>query len=153
MKSTLRRHDWLIALTVCLAFGGIGAAFILCFLIGFGLHTFVGKEALYVAFVLQALNLAVIRLRERQLRLGGAPTASVKMRRVHLCFAWSWRVGALCLLLSLVLALCGVSFGSPWVRIPCIVGTILTPLGWLGALASLHRRRQAALVASERESL
>ena len=153
MKPTLRRHDWLIGLTVCLAFGGVGAAFILCFLIGFGLHTFIGKEALYIAFGLQALNLAVIRVRERQLRLGGAPTASVKMRRVHLCFAWFWRIGAVCLLFSLVLAICGMSFSSLLVRIPCVVGTILTPLGWLGALASFHRRRQAALVASERQAI
>lgn len=148
MKTTPHRRDWLIALTVCLAFGGLGAAFILCILIGFGLHTFIGKEALYIAFGLQALNLVVIRVREQQLRLDGAPAASVKMRRVRLCFAWLWRVGAVCLLLSLILAICGVSFRNPWVRVPCTVGAILTPLGWLGALACLHRRRQAALVAS-----
>lgn len=151
MKTSHPRQDLLLLITVCLAIGGIGAAFILCFLIGFGLHTFVGKEALYTAFGLQTLSLAVVRIRERQLRLKGAPSASIKMRRVHLCFAWSWRVGAVCLLSSLVMALCGISFGSLWVRILCVVGAILTPLGWLGALASLHRRRQAALVAAEQQ--
>lgn len=146
----LKSHDRIFLITVCLAFGGVGAAFIFCFLIGFGLHTFVGKEALYTAFGLQALNLLVIRVRERQLRQTGAPAASVKMRRVHLCFALLWRIGAACLLLSIVLAVCGVGYGSLWVRIPCIVGTVLTPIGWLGALASFYRRRQAALSAGEK---
>lgn len=150
MQRKLLQHDWLTLLTGCLACGGIGAAFIMCFLIGFGLHTFVGKEALYTAFGLQAVNLAAIRLRERQLRLANAPAASVKMRRLHLCFAWSWRIGAGALLLSLVLAICGVSFGSLWVRISCILGTVLALLGWLGALASFRRRKQAALVQQER---
>lgn len=150
MQRKLPKHDWLTLLTGCLACGGIGAVLIMCFLIGFGLHTFVGKEALYTAFALQAVNLATIRLRERQLRLANAPAASVKMRRLHLCFAWSWRIGAVALLLSLILAVCGVSFGSLWVRIPCIFGTVLTPLGWLGALTSFRRRKQAALVQQER---
>lgn len=149
MKSKLPPHDWAILATVCLAFGGVGAAFIMCVLIGFGVHTFVGKEALYIAFGLQTLNLAVIRVRERQLRLGGAPAPSIKMRRVHLIFAWIWRGGAVCLLSSLLFAICGVSSGSLLVRIPCTAGAILTPLGWLGALASFHRRRQAALTVQD----
>lgn len=144
------KRDYAFLLTVCLAFGGIGAAFILCILIGFGLHTFIGKEALYTAFGLQTINLLVIRVRERRLRLDGAPAPSPKMRRVHLCFAWCWRFGAGCLLLSLILGICGVSFANLRVRIPCVVGTILTPLCWLGALASFHRRRQAYLLARER---
>lgn len=151
MKSTIQRRDWVFLITVCLAFGGMGAAFILCFLIGFGLHTFVGKEALYTAFGLQTLNLIVLRVRERRLRREGAPAAAPKMRRVHLCFAWCWRIGAACLLLSLLLAICGTSFGSLWVRIPCVVGTILTPICWLGALASYHRRRQAFLTVQEKQ--
>ena len=149
MKQKLPQRDWAILLTTCLAFGGIGAVVILCLLIGFGIHTFVGKETLYTAFALQAVNLIVIRVRELQLRRAGAPAASAKMRRVHLILAWIWRVGAACLVVSLVLAVCGFGFGSLPVRIPCIVGAVLAPLGWLGALASFHRRRQAALVAQE----
>lgn len=150
-KQKLPPRDWAILATVCLSFGGIGAVFIMCFLIGFGLHTVIGKEALYTAFGLQSVNLAVIRLRERQLRQQNAPAPSLKMRRFHRIFAWCWRIGAAALLLSLVLALCGMGFGSLWVRIPCIIGTVLTPIGWLGALASFHRRRQAALMAQAKE--
>lgn len=149
MKKKLPQRDWAILLTVCLAFGGVGAVVIMCLLIGFGIHTFVGKETLYTAFALQAVNLVVIRTREMQLRRAGAPAPSVKMRRVHLVIAWIWRLGAACLVASLVLALCGFGFGSLPVRIPCVVGSVLAPIGWLGALASFHRRRQAALVAQE----
>ncbi len=127
----------------CLGFGGLGMAIIMCLLIGFGFHTTVGKEALYTAFGLQALNLAVARWREIRF-LKGHASPSKKMRRLRLVAAWFWCIGAVFLVASLVLAICGMHFGNFWVKLPCTLGAILAPLGWLGLLVCFRRRRQAA---------
>lgn len=143
------KQDRYVLATLCLGFGGCGAVIIICFLIGFGLDTFVGKEALYICFGLQALNLTLIRLRERKLRQEHTPAPSKRMLRLHSVFAWLWRAGALLLTIALLLGIFGVSFGDFWVRYPCMIGAAFTFLGWLGAVVSYHRRRQASLVIRE----
>ena len=64
------KTDWLVLITTCLAAGGIGTVIIFCFLIGFGLNTMVGKEALYIGAGLLLINLIVIWRREARLEAG-----------------------------------------------------------------------------------
>lgn len=142
----MKRFDRAALIFTCLAFGGLGMEIIMCLLIGFGFHTTVGKEALYTAFVLQTVSLVVARRRELRL-LGGqpAPTPSKKMHRLCLFAIWLRCAGAVLLLASLGMAVCGMHFGSLWVKLPCTVGAFLAPLGWLGLLVCFRRRRQAVL--------
>lgn len=144
MKAQLPRRDWAVIFTTCLAFGGVGAVFA-CICSGDGIHSLIGKEALYLCLALQIANLVVVRLRERRLRESDVPQPSVKMQRFHAISAWVWRAGVLLLLASLVAALCGLELRSAGVYYPCLFGTTLTPLGWLGVLAAFSRRRQAGL--------
>lgn len=140
-----QRYDLAVLLTVGLACGGVGTVVIMCFFIGFGLHTVIGKEAVYLCLLLMALNLWVNRRREQWFLKSGAkiPESSTKMRRFRLACLWLWRVAAAALLLSLLLAICGLRFSGFWVKYPCVVGTVLLPIGWLGMLACYHRKRQA----------
>ncbi len=151
MKQSLPAHDWPVIALTCLAFGGLGSVVIFCFLIGFGFNTFVGKEALYICFALQTLNLSVIRIRERRLHQGAAPQPSRQMRRFRQIFSWCWRVSAVLLLVSLAAALLGRPYGSFWVRYPCLIGAIFAPIGWFGCLIAFHRRRQAGLYAQNQQ--
>lgn len=144
MKTKYR--DRLALISTCLACGGVGMEIIMCLFIGFGFHTVIGKEALYTALVLQALNLAVGKSRERRfLKSHAAPVTSKKMSRLRLVFTCVWCAAIALLLFSLLLAICGTYLGSFWVKIPCTIGAILSPIGWLGLLACFHRKRQAAL--------
>lgn len=147
MKNAAGKTDWAVQITTCLAVGGIGTVLILCFLIGFGLNTMVGKEALYVGAGLLLVNLGVIRWREKQLEAGMTEV----LRRIHLVFVWMWRVGAALLLIALVLGIFHVGFGNLWVKLPCLIGTILLPLGWLGNLITYDRRKKASEVASSKK--
>lgn len=147
-----KRYDLAVLLTVGLACGGVGTVIIMCFFIGFGLHSVIGKEALYLCLLLMALNLWVNRCRERRLqKCGPFPESSTKMRRFRLACQWIWRIAAGLLLLSLVLAICGLRFSGFWVKYPCVIGTAALPVGWLGMLACYHRKRQAIRV-MEKES-
>lgn len=143
MKKAAEKAAWAVRITTCLAVGGIGMVLILCFLIGFGLNTMVGKEALYVGAALLLINLFVIRQREKQLDAG----MTVVLRRIHLAFVWIWRIGAALLLIALVIGICRVGFGNLWVKLPCLIGTILLPIGWLGNLITYDRRRNASEIA------
>lgn len=145
-KHTGGKTDWPVQITTCLAAGGIATVIIMCFLIGFGLHTVVGKEALYVGALLLLINLFVIRRREAQLKAG----MTVILRRIHFVFVWMWRIGAALLLIALVLGICRVGFGKLWVKLPCLIGTILLPLGWLGNLITFDRRRKASEIAKSK---
>ena len=139
----MKKHtktDWLVLITTCLAAGGIGTVIIFCFLIGFGLNTMVGKEALYIGAGLLLINLIVIWRREARLEAGMTPI----LRRMHTIFVWTWKIGAVLLLIALVLGICGVGFGKFWVKLPCLIGTILLPIGWLGNLITFTRRRRAS---------
>ena len=97
----MKKHtktDWLVLITTCLAAGGIGTVIIFCFLIGFGLNTMVGKEALYIGAGLLLINLIVIWRREARLEAGMTPI----LRRMHTIFVWTWKIGAVLLLIALV---------------------------------------------------
>ena len=142
------KTDWPVLITTCLAAGGIGTVLLFCFLIGFGLNTLVGKEALYVGAGLLLINLFVIRRREAHLEAGMTPI----LRRMHTAFVWTWRIGGALLLAALVLGICGVGFGKLWVKLPCLIGTILLPIGWLGHLGTFFRRKRASEVARAKKT-
>lgn len=133
-------------ISACLALGGLVMALFMCLYVDFGIHSTVGKLALYIAFSLQAVNILLARLRMRTLVQKGAPAPSRGMRRFLLVFLWIWRLGAFLILLSAVLTIVGMDYSDPWVRYTCLAGVCLTPLGWLGILAACRRRAQAAAV-------
>lgn len=146
MKLLEPGKDWPARVTACLACGGVLMALILCLFIGFGLNTDVGREALYIAVLMQAANVAVIRLHERKIaKVKAFPPSSRKMTVVRLSALNLWRVGAICLLLSVFLTLFGVSLADLWVKLTCWVGSALLFLGWSGILICYHRRHQAAI--------
>ncbi len=131
----MKRYNVLLRLTTCLALGGTLTTLWICAVIGFGLHTTVGKEALYLWLVLQALQLSAAALR---LRRGGVVLA----RRLRLALRGLlclWCGGAAALLASLGAALAGLSYGSIWVSLPCTLGTIAISAGWAGQLFCLWR--------------
>lgn len=134
------------AISTCLAAGGLVMALFMCLYVDFGIHSTVGKIALYIAFLLQGINILMARLRIRSLVRGGTPAPSRGMRRFLGVFLWIWRLGALLLGASLVLILFGMDAADPWVRYTCISGVCVTPVGWLGVLAACRRRAQAATV-------
>ncbi len=137
---------------VCLAFGGVGMVIVLCFLIGFGIYSVVGKEAIYLCWLLMAASLLTLTLRERSVRKKRRK-ASGKMFRVRLLFALLWHLATALLLSSLLLLLLGMSLTNAWVRYLCLIGVCCLPLGWLGMLLCLHRGWQAAVLsAPERAS-
>ncbi len=150
MKNTLPRHDWPILVTVFLAIGGIGMMVIFSILIGFGIHSVVGKISLYICFALQLLNVLVIALRSKTLHHKyRAPKPSKKMRRFTCVCLIIWAIGALCLIGSLLIDILWLKSIDALVVYPCVIGAILAPIGWLGLLAAFHRRRQAAILAQK----
>lgn len=143
------KKDWLLRIMGCLAFGGMGAVIVMCFFIGFGFGTVIGKEAVYLCLLLETLHLLVLRRRARALlRSGAAPQPAKRMRRLHLAVVWIWRCGAILLLVSLGLLLCGLSPANTWVSSSCWVGFVLILVGWLGNLLTFQRLRQSAVALS-----
>ena len=130
---------------VCLAFGGVGMAIILCFLIGFGIHSVVGKEAVYICWLLMAASVLTLTLRERSV-CKKRRKASGRMFRVRLMFQLLWHLATLLLLASLLLLLFGMSLSNTWVMHLCLFGVCCLPGGWLGMLLCLHRGWQAAVL-------
>ncbi len=142
----MKKRNWAVMIPVCLAFGGLGNILIMCILIGFGFHTVVGKEAIYVALALEFVSLLACSRHERRLeREHPNYVAGEKLRRFRRICGGIWLSGAGLLLLSLSLALCGLRMTALWVRIPCIAGLILAPIGWIGLLLSYHHRQEALL--------
>lgn len=134
-------------IAVCLAFGGIGTIGVICFFIGFGLHSTVGKYAIYVAFFLELLSLlADFFTNKRYTGMQKNHIPSVKMRRFRLISAIVWFCGATLLLSSLGLILGGMNMTARLPRYFCLFGCLLAPMGWLGLLMSSHRQRQALQV-------
>lgn len=123
------KRNALATVSLCVAIGGLGTVIIMCWLIGFGFHTTVGKEALYVCFALQSLNLLCMRLQQKE---DAAP--SREQRLCNCSLGLVWLAGATMLLVSLVLILFGVSKGNFWVKTTCIAGFVAAQLGWLGLL-------------------
>lgn len=131
----MKRSDVLLRILTCLALGGMVMALWLCVLIGFGIHTTVGKEALYLCLLLQVPQLTVValRLRREKAALGKA------LRQLLCLFVCLWCSGAALLLFSLGMALAGLSYGSVWVSLPCQIGMICAALGWAGQFVCLWR--------------
>ena len=75
------QHDIPVLLTGCLAAGGAGMFLIMSVLIGFGVSTLIGREAMYLCLLLELVNLLVLHARAGALlRSGKAPQPSPKMR-------------------------------------------------------------------------
>ncbi len=142
----MKFRNILLRLFICLALGGLVTVGIICFLIGFGVHSPVGKYALYTALFLQSLCLWVNRLTDRSYeRINTAYTPSRKMRRFRLIAELLWIAGAALLLGALLLILLGMNPTAPWARRLTILGILLCPPGWLGLLAASQRKRTATL--------
>ena len=142
----MKRKEWLLRLSVCLATGGLGMVAVMCLFVGFGFGTVIGKEALGLYLLLQSGNVALITARERLLlRSAQTPVPSKRMRLLRLSLKWFWRVGALTLLASLVMALCGVLLSNLWVVLTSWIGFCMTVVGWLGRLMTYHRMEQSRL--------
>lgn len=132
----MKRYDVFLQFAVCLALGGAVTALWICAVIGFGLHTTVGKEALYLWLLLQLPELAVTALQRRKMPSQGA---LLPVRRALFCL---WCGGAALLLFSLGAALAGLSCGSMWVSLPCTLGTVGAALGWAGRLVCLRLEKK-----------
>ena len=140
----MKTHNPLLKLSVCLALGGMVTVGIICFLIGFGIHSPVGKYALYTALFLQSVCLLVNRIAERPYRSSHASyTPSPKMVRFHLTAELLWTLGAILLLGALLLILLGMAPADLWIRRLTVCGILLSPIGWLGLLIASYRRRTA----------
>ncbi len=149
MEQKLPQHDWLILLTVFLSLGGIGMMVIFSILIGFGFHSVVGKIALYICFALQLLNVLTLLLRRRSLKAKyHAPKSSPKMRKFMIFTTALWGVGAFGLIFSLVCNLFFFKAIDAIVVYPCVIGAVLSLVGWILMLACFHRKRQAAILSN-----
>ena len=147
------KKDWLLRITGCIAAGGLFMMIIMCLLIGFGFGTLVGREAVALYILLQAVNLVVIRQRERRMYASAeVPKSSQKMRRVRGTGILLWWLGAGMALLSFGLLFLGVGGDNLWVQLSCWAGVILTLLGWLIRLAAVVRMRQSALAYAVEEA-
>lgn len=138
------KRDWPVLISLFLALGGNGMMIVFCGLIGFGLHSILGKLALYISFALQAVNLLIIAYRRRAITKSPAQPrpSSKKMRRFHGVFLGLWIVGAAALVFSLWMNIFLLPMTDPVVRYSCLGGSIVLPIGWFGILISYHRRRQ-----------
>ena len=92
----MKRYGTLLQLTTCLALGGTVMVLWLCVLIGFGIHTTVGKEGIYLWLLLQAVRLPLgcgaAECSGADLgRHGGASFASGAAVRRRCCFPSAWR--------------------------------------------------------------
>ena len=142
----MKKRNWSVIIPVCLAFGGLGNILVMCILIGFGFHTPVGKQAIYVALALEFLSLLACSRHEYRLEVEHPKyIAGEKLRRFRRICGILWLSGAGLLLISLALILFGLRMTGLWVRIPCIAGLILAPIGWIGLLLSYHHRQEALL--------
>lgn len=146
------RHLFL-QIFVCLAIGGLATIVIICFFIGFGFHSAVGKYALYTALFLQGLSLLANRITDRRYNnalLDYAP--SIRMIRFRKIAVVLWTVG-LTLQLSSVILLCfGMAITDPWVCHSCVCGVVLCPIGWFWILLASHRKRSAIRVLLARKN-
>lgn len=152
----MNQRDWLLRLTLCFAVGGLGMAAIMCLFVGFGFSTAIGREAVYLYFLLQTLNITAMRVREYALlRSAQAPNPSRRMRLVRQGAAWLWRFGAVTLLGSavlLLLDLLGIFSNYFWLQLCCWVGFFATLVGWLLRLMTFYRLRQSSIaLAMEKE--
>lgn len=140
----MKTRNSLLSISICLAAGGLVTVGIICFFIGFGIHSPVGKYALYTALFLQALCLGVNHITDRPYVRGNtAYTPSRKMVRFFRAAEFLWITGTALQIGALVLILLGMEPTDTWVRHLTLPGILMSPLGCAGILISSHRRRSA----------
>lgn len=140
----MKTQRTVLRLFTCLAVGGMVTIVVICFLIGFGFHSAVGKYALYTALFLQFSNLGVNHLIDRSYsKESHGYTPSKKMSHFRSTVISIWVGGAFLQMASLFLILCGLKPTDLWVRILCVPGVLVCPIGWAGILLASHRRRCA----------
>jgi hypothetical protein len=71
------QHDIPVLLTGCLAAGGAGMFLIMSVLIGFGVSTLIGREAMYLCLLLELVNLLVLHARAGALLRSGKGAAAL----------------------------------------------------------------------------
>ena len=149
----MKSSNLLLRISVCLAMGGLVTIVVICFLIGFGLHHIVGKYALYTALFLQSQSLIVNRIVDRRYdKACDSYKPSKRMGYYRLVSEILWSVGLVCQCGVLLLMLLGMESTDTAVCALCIIGTILSPLGWMGTLLSSYRKRAAMEVLLTRNS-
>ena len=86
---------------------------IMSVLIGFGVSTLIGREAMYLCLLLELVNLLVLHARAGALlRSGKAPQPSPKMRLMRRVSGIGWLTGAVLLVGSLALLLFGLPLAN-----------------------------------------
>ena len=131
------QHDIPVLLTGCLAAGGAGMFLIMSVLIGFGVSTLIGREAMYLCLLLELVNLLVLHARAGALlRSGKAPQPSPKMRLLRRVSGIGWLTGALLLF--------GLPLANIWVKLAAYIGVPVMMLSWAGCLIVFRRLRMSA---------
>ena len=129
------QHDIPVLLTGCLAAGGAGMFLIMSVLIGFGVSTLIGREAMYLCLLLELVNLLVLHAR-----------AGALLRRVS---GIGWLTGAVLLVGSLVLLLFGLPLANIWVKLAAYIGVPVMMLSWAGCLIVFRRLRMSAAACAQ----
>ena len=112
---------------------------IMSVLIGFGVSTLIGREAMYLCLLLELVNLLVLHARAGALlRSGKAPQPSPKMRLLRRVSGIGWLTGAVLLVGSLALLL------FIWVKLASYIGVPVMMLSWAGCLIVFRRLRMSA---------
>lgn len=131
------QHDIPVLLTGCLAAGGAGMFLIMSVLIGFGVSTLIGREAMYLCLLLELVNLLVLHARAGALlRSGKAPQPSPKMRLLRRVSGIGWLTGAVLLV--------GLPLANIWVKLAAYIGVPVMMLSWAGCLIVFRRLRMSA---------
>ena len=131
------QHDIPVLLTGCLAAGGAGMFLIMSVLIGFGVSTLIGREAMYLCLLLELVNLLVLHARAGALlRSGKAPQPSPKMRLLRRVSGIGWLTGAVLLV--------GLPLANIWVKLASYIGAPVMMLSWAGCLIVFRRLRMSA---------
>ena len=139
------QHDIPVLLTGCLAAGGARMFLIMSVLIGFGVSTLIGREAMYLCLLLELINLLVLHARAGALlRSGKAPQPSPKMRLLRRVSGIGWLTGAVLLVGSLALLLFGLPLANIWVKLAAYIGVPVMMLSWAGCLIVFRRLRMSA---------
>lgn len=129
------QHDIPVLLTGCLAAGGAGMFLIMSVLIGFGVSTLIGREAMYLCLLLELVNLLVLHARAGALLRSGSGIG--------------WLTGAVLLVGSLALLLFGLPLANIWVKLAAYIGVPVMMLSWAGCLIVFRRLRMSAAACAQ----
>ena len=123
---------------------------IMSVLIGCGVSTLIGREAMYLCLLLELVNLLVLHARAGALlRSGKAPQPSPKMRLLRRVSGIGWLTGAVLLVGSLVLLLFGLPLANIWVKLAAYIGVPVMMLSWAGCLIVFRRLRMSAAACAQ----